>query len=377
MSKFTRSQRLMLYGLAAVTVFSCAFPIAILVLNYQAIIQWLGRSASSAQMPPSLLPSPSPPPTLVLPTVETPSPTPSPAPTEQPTATPTSTPAAPATTYDEQVASDPRNSLLRLQRGYAYIELGAYSEAIQDFNTAIALTETVEIQAQACLGRGRAHFHNGEWSAALVDFDLALELDPWLADAYLWRGYLLSERREYRAALEALRQAVALDGTDPLKYLRLAEASLGNDDLAGAERAYRAVLELAPRSLEAYVGLALVSAAAGNYEQAESYLDQAVRLSPYDPQLLNGRAYIYARYQGTRLFEAEQLARQALAKARYPLEKARYLYTIAWVHYRQNRYEEAQSVLAEAAALATIEGQVVYREITELWTQVQTAKEAR
>ncbi|MCX7682636.1 MAG: tetratricopeptide repeat protein [Anaerolineae bacterium] len=373
MSKLTRSQRLMLYSLAVVTVFSCAFPVAILVLNYQAIMQWLGRSTSSAQLPPS--PSPSPP--TVPPTVETPSPTPSPPPTEQPTATPTPTPAPPGTPYDEQVAADPHNPLLRLQRGYAYIELGAYSEAIYDFNTAIALTETVTIQAQACLGRGRARFHSGEWSAALMDFDLAIGLNPNLADAYLWRGYLWSERREYGAAVGDLRQAVALDGTDPLKYLRLADALLGRGDLPGAERAYRAALELAPRSVEACVGLAMVNAAQGNDEQAEAYLDQALRISPNDPQLLNGRAFIYARYRGDRLFEAEQLARQALAKARQPLEKARYLYTIAWAQYRQNRYEEALQTLAEAAALATIEGQVVYTEIIELGVQVQSAQGAQ
>lgn len=374
MSKLTRSQRLMLYGLAIVTLFSCAFLVTIFALNYQAIIQWFTRSTLSSSPP--LLPSPSPVPPTIEPTAS-PTPTPSPPPTEQPTATCTPTPAAPATPYDEQIAADPGNPLLHLQRGYAYIELAAYSEAIHAFNNAIVLTETVEIQAQACLGRGKAHFYNGEWSAALVDFDLALELDPQLADAYLWRGYLLSERREYGEALRALRQAVALDGTDPLKYLRLAEALLGNGDAAGAERSYRAALELAPRSLEAYIGLATASAAVGNYEQAESYLDQAVRISPYDPRLLNGRAYIYARYQAAHLFEAEQLARQALAKAQQPLEKARYLYTLAWVYYRQNRHEEAQNALTEAAALATIEGQVVYTEIVELWTEVQIARESQ
>jgi len=373
MSKLTRSQRLMLYGLVIMALFSCAFPIAIFALNYQAIMEWFGQPSPVVQSLPS--------PPTVLPTVElTPSPTPtppaSPTPTEPPTPTLTPTPAAPGTPYDEQVAAEPRNPLLRLQRGYVYIELGAYPQAIYDFNTAIAVTETVEIQAQACLGRGRAHFYSGEWSAALMDFDLALELDPQLADAYLWHGYLLSEQREYGAALESLRRAVALDETAPLKHLRLAEALLGSGELAGATKYYQAALELDPGSMEAYVGLAIASAAAGDYELAESYLDQAVRLNPYDRRVLNGRAFIYARYRGERLFEAEQLARQAIARAETPLERARYLYTLAWVYYRKQLYEEALRTLEEAAALATIEGQVVYREIVELWTQVKTAQES-
>ena len=102
-----------------------------------------------------------------------PSPTASPAPT--PTLMPTPIPAAPQTRYDLQVTRDPENPTLRLQRGYAYIELGAYVYAIEDFDVAIDLEGTL---AEAYLGRGEARFHFKEWSAALEDFDQALELNP-------------------------------------------------------------------------------------------------------------------------------------------------------------------------------------------------------
>ncbi|HET92250.1 MAG TPA: tetratricopeptide repeat protein, partial [Chloroflexi bacterium] len=283
------------------------------------------------------------------------------------------TPSAPATPYDDPLTNDPQNTPLRIQRGQTYIAMEAYPLAIADFNVALAAADADETRAAASLGRGVSRFHTREWSAALQDLDQALALDPTLADAHAWRGHLLAERREYTAAIEALRQAVALDAGDPVKHIRLAWALLGSGDPAQAVREYSAALDLAT-SVEAYTGRALAYAELGDVEAVQTNLSHAMSTAPFDPIALNGRALILARYQPEHLFEAEQLARQAVKNARSDLERAGCLYTLAWIQYQRGWYNETIATLEEAAALATVEGQVVYREIMALLEQANAAQ---
>jgi Tfp pilus assembly protein PilF len=112
----------------------------------------------------------------------------------------------------------------------------------------------------------------------------------------------------------------------------------------------------------------------GDLDAAQADLDSALDIAPYDPAALNGQAWLYAWYRGDRWAQAERLARRAMAGAEDDLEKARILHTLGWVYYRQGRYEEAVARLEEAAALATVEGQVVYGEIVEHLEQAKGAQ---
>ncbi len=355
--KLTRSQLIMLIVLGVLTVVVYGCLVSTIVRNSQQISEVLAPGAATN------------PPSEAQAEGLTPSPTASP--TFTPTPTPTPIPAAPQTRYDLQVARDPGNPTLRLQRGYAYIDLGAYIYAIEDFDAAIDLDGTL---AEAYLGRGEARFHFKEWSAALEDFERALALNPDLADAYAWRGSLLSEWGRHGPALEALHQAVALAEMNPLKRLRLAHALLRSGSPNEAQTEYTTVLSLEPRSVEAHVGRAMALAEQGDFDAALDDLSSAQSLAPYDPLALNGRAWFYAWYRRSHLDEAEQLARRAVAGAEDDLERARYLHTLGWVYYQQERCEEAVAVLEEAAALATVEGEVVYGEILEHLEEARAAQ---
>jgi len=350
--KLTRSQLVTLIILIALTVGVCGCLVSIIVRNSRQIAGVLTHTSTplpSASSTETFLPSPTP----------------------VPSPTPTPTPIAPQTRYDLQVMRDPQNPTLRLQRGYAYIALGAYTYAIEDFDAAIGLNGSL---AEAYLGRGEAYYHVKEWSMALADFEQALALNPDLADAHLWRGYLLSERGEYGPALGALRQAVALDEADPWKRVLLAQALLGSGSSEEAKMEYTAVLTREVRSIEAYVGRAMAQAEQGDLYGAQADLDSARDIAPYDPVVLNGQAWFYARYRHDRLAEAEQLAQRAVAGARGDLERAVYLDTLGWVYCQQGRYEEAAATLEEAARLATVEGEVVYGVILEHLEETRAAQ---
>jgi len=258
------------------------------------------------------------------------------------------------------VASDPEDPALRLQRGYAYLELEAEAYAVQDFDVAISLDTTL---FGAYLGRGIARFYLKEWNAALEDFEETLALNPDLIEAHAWRGYLLYLREEYEPAIESLRQAVALDEANPATCVALAEVLLHSGKIREAEEEYTAALSLDARSIGAYVGRAMARAEQGDLDAALDDLTSAQEIAPHDPVVLDGLAWFYVWYQRSNLDEAEQLAQRAVDGAEDDLERAAYLDTLGWVHYEQARYGEAVAVLEEAATLATVEGRVVYPDL--------------
>jgi tetratricopeptide (TPR) repeat protein len=357
MKKMSCSQRIIIIILGLLTVVVCGALASIFILNPEVISQIV--APPTATLIPTLTPlppSPTPPPiAFSLPT---------PTPTLVPTPTPIPTPAsdAPQTDYDTLIAEQPNNPTLRLQRGYAYIEMGAHAYAVEDFNTAIALDGT---SAEPYLGHGVARFHTKEWTAALADFDQALALNPGLADAYAWRGYLLSERGRLNAGLGDLRQAIALDETDPAKHIRLGHAYLHNGRPGQAKVAFSTALSLESHSVEAYAGRAMAEAELGDLEAAETNLSHAMSTGPFHPAALHARAWLRAWYQPDHLYEAGQLAQQAVEAATNDLEKARYLDTLGWLYYLQGYRDQASATLEEAVTLATVEGELVYGEILD------------
>ncbi|MEE8391756.1 MAG: tetratricopeptide repeat protein [Anaerolineae bacterium] len=376
----TRSQRIIIIVLGTLTAIVCGFLATIFALNSQEIFQAFApadmafapadttsalATATLPLTPTVLVQTPTVPPTATA--------SPFPTPTSAPTFTPT--PSAPQTSYDSQIAAEPENPSLRLQRGYAYIEMGVYTDALEDFDLAIvAAAGMTETLAEAHTGRGAARFHGKEWSTALEDFNQALALNPDLANAHAWRGHLLSERGELELGIEALRQAVTLDETDPAKYIWLAQALLRNASPGEAKAAYSAALSLESHSVEAYIGQAMAEVELGDLDAAQVNLSHAMSTAPFNPVALNGRAWFYARHQQDRLFEAGQLAQQAVEGAKDDLEKARYLHTLGQIYYQQGYLEQAITTLEEAATLATIEGEVIYDEILEDLEEFKTTE---
>lgn len=357
--KLTRSQLIVVItlGVLVVGIYGCL--VGTIVMNSRQISQ-ITTSAAATSSPSAAHGGES-----------TSSPTATASSTPTPTLTPTPLPAAPQTRYDLQVARDLEDPTLRLQRGYAYLELEAEVYAVQDFDVAISLDATL---FEAYLGRGIARFYLKEWSAALEDFEQALALNPELADAHAWRGYLLSLWEEYEPALGALRQAVVLDEVDPMKRTLLADALLRSGIPEEAEEEYTAALLLDPRSIGAYTGRAMAQAEQRNFDGAMADLDSAQEIAPYDPAVLNGWAWFYAWYQHDHLDEAEQLAQRAVDGAKDDLERASYLDTLGWVYYEQGQYEEAVVALEKAAALATVEGEVIYSGILEHLEEARAAQ---
>ena len=352
--KLTRSQiiTLVVLGVLTMGVYGCL--VGTVVIN----------SRQGVQPPPTeaatLLPQ------------KTTAPTDTPVPPPTPTITPSPTPIAPQTRYDLQITTSPNDPALRLQRGYAYIELAAYTYAVGDFDAALEADNSL---SEAYLGRGIAHFYLKDWSTALDDWKQAQNSNPELAEAFTWRGRVLSLQGKHRLALDELHQAIALDETNPDNHLALADALLRSGEQEKATLEYTTVLSSEVRSVEAYVGRAMALTLQGDFATAEADLKSAEEIAPHDPAVLNAQARFYGWYGRGDLDTAARMAQLAVNGARGDLEKALYLDTLGRIYYDQKRYGEAVTALEQAADLATVEGHVIYTEIPGYLEEAKKALE--
>ena len=74
-------------------------------------------------------------------------------------------------------------------RGIAYVELGQYQMAIEDYNKAIRLKPGIMLQAYN--NRGNVYTKLGQYQMAIEDFNKAIRLKPDYAYAYNNRGICL------------------------------------------------------------------------------------------------------------------------------------------------------------------------------------------
>ncbi len=93
-------------------------------------------------------------------------------------------------------------------------------------------------------------------------------------------GIRLFNARKPLEARRALESAVKLDRKAVVAWTNLGVACVALGDLDAARDAFRAAAGLEPDSADAQHGLGLVAMRVGDFERAESYLGNAIRLSP-------------------------------------------------------------------------------------------------
>jgi len=139
---------------------------------------------------------------------------------------------------------DPANYPANINRGWAYIELKKYNEALRDFNFAL---DSGDIPA-AYSGRGNAYYFLERYDEAIADLELVRSLLPDRPNSYCILALSYFEVGRYQDSVDS---AVTANRLDPQ---------------CGGPR----LLEYQARS---YYAL-------GNYEQAVLYIDQAVAIGP-------------------------------------------------------------------------------------------------
>ncbi|MCU0520604.1 MAG: tetratricopeptide repeat protein [Anaerolineae bacterium] len=289
--------------------------------------------------------------------------------TETPLPTDAPIPVGPiATIYDEQLRRDPDNAGLYLQRGHAYLEGKAYEAALGDFQRA----EQLGAGATAYEGLGRVYYVLFQWRDAETAFNEATALDSDLADAHFGLGQIAYYRGDYRKAAKAFDTAAEIDPqrAEYEAWLAIAAAHF-NDRPEALGAASRAVSLLADSSL-VYVAKSWAARVpdreasnARDLDGAQGDLLHAMDLGPNDFLTLNAVAEFYVAERPERLAEAEQLAAYALNWARNDVERAVAMQTLGRVYLLQERKADAQHILGQAAALASVDGEIALAGLEE------------
>ncbi|MBI5365413.1 MAG: tetratricopeptide repeat protein [Planctomycetes bacterium] len=155
-------------------------------------------------------------------------------------------------------------------------------------------------------------FLEGKPDEALTQVTAALNADPEDGYARLVLGYLLLAREEAEKALPELAAALRAGGRYPPTLYLLGAAAMRRGSYGLAAGAFESVLaaDTTRPELPAALGLALLGR--GDFERAEPWLRQALRLAPEHAAALEGAAWL--DYQARR--PAEALARlEAVAAA--------------------------------------------------------------
>jgi tetratricopeptide (TPR) repeat protein len=153
--------------------------------------------------------------------------------------------------------------------------------------------------------------------------------------------------RQGDRAVAMLRQARTLSPTDPFVEIRLArslEVSGKGDD---AIRSLQAAVTKFPKDPAVRLQLASTLERQRKFSEAEAVFRQMIAEDPKNADALNSLSYMLAE-RGQKLDEAVVLVERALA---IEPGNGAYLDTLGWAYYKQNRFEQAEPPLREAAKL--------------------------
>lgn len=151
--------------------------------------------------------------------------------------------------------------------------------------------------------------------------------------------------RQFDKAIAVLTQARALSPTEPLVDIRLARSQqdAGNGD--EAVRTLQAAVAKFPNQSAVLLSLGSALERERKYAEAEAVFRQMIAADPKQAAALNSLGYMFAE-RGQRLDEAVALVERALA---IEPGNGAYLDSLGWAYYRQNRFEQAEPPLREAA----------------------------
>ncbi|MEQ9425693.1 MAG: tetratricopeptide repeat protein [Cyclobacteriaceae bacterium] len=205
---------------------------------------------------------------------------------------------------DEQLKLD------LLLKGNEYLEGGDFKRAIKSYTGAIQLDQEF---VDAYNNRGVAYFESGSASEALADYNKAIELKPEYIEAIFNRSNALVELGRFEKAHEDLdKVGLAFPDTSTVYFAKgLVYSKSGHYKLSLDE--FMSASEIDPNNIEIPINLATAYYYLNDFENAESYLKNAIKLDSEHPNIFNLKSLIALKRQD--YMEALDWINEALNKA--------------------------------------------------------------
>lgn len=190
----------------------------------------------------------------------------------------------------EAVKLQPDNPTVHNQLGRAELAAGEATKALGEFNKALDLAPSY---SDARNNRGSAYVYLGQYSLAEQDFLTVLgdTTFPNRAGVYFNLGSLYYGRGNLAAAEENLRKAATAAGpVEAYVLLGKVETQLGHEELA--EKAYREAMRRAPERPDVPLALAVMLEKQGRGNEAQKLFEQVISLAPGSKAAQEARTHL-------------------------------------------------------------------------------------
>jgi tetratricopeptide (TPR) repeat protein len=188
--------------------------------------------------------------------------------------------------YNTGIALDTTDWRLYFNRGNSLRELRALPQAIADFDRSLSLLPTF---SDSYYYRGLTYHTAGNLNLAVEDYSRALEFNPDAAAAYVNRGAIFAEFREHEKALDDLNRALALDPDAADVYFNRGAVlrNMGRVDEALAD--FTQSLAIEPRDPKTLNFRGMTFFGKGEFDLAIGDYEKALDIEPSNPNLYNNR----------------------------------------------------------------------------------------
>jgi Flp pilus assembly protein TadD len=237
-------------------------------------------------------------------------------------------------------AQHPDNYRAWFDLGYVYTATGRKPEAIEAYRKSVLAKPDV-FESNLNLGLLLAQTGNSDaeqYLRAATRLKPTTNPEQGLERAWVSLGHVL-EGSKPAEAVQAFTEAAKLQPKDPEPHLSAGAILEKQNDVAGAEREYKAALAVAPASADALVGLANVYMRSKRLGAAEGALRQYLAAEPK-----NGAAHV----QLGRLLEAEGKHEQAATELQQGLQlvpgDAGAQRDLAFAYANLGKYEQAEGI---------------------------------
>jgi len=241
----------------------------------------------------------------------------------------------------QAIQIDPEFAMAHARIGYAYaVTWNLAEQAKPHLERAYKLSHRLNPKDRLLIEAWYS-IANLDYPRAIDALRKVIRLEPLEVEAYLRAGNLLRGEERMEEAAAVLQQGLAVDPSSAELHIALSgvRADQERHDQA-IENAKRAAA-LTPTDANAFDHLGIVSQWAGRFDEAHQAYNKAAELDPKSerPPLHLGNLY----FQSGRYKEAIQQFQKYIALAPSNLERGRAWGRIAWVHWKQRNYAQAEA----------------------------------
>ena len=236
------------------------------------------------------------------------------------------------------VEKRPDSATVHVTRGIALLAVGRLDEATDSLRHALRLDPTNKI---AHYNMAEIRKAQGRFEESLVSYREVLKLDPEFAAALAGMGEALFRLGGYGEAVQSLEQATSLrvDALPVRTYHLLAEALRRQQRYQDAIDAYSNVLEIDPDFDSAHAGIGYALLRLERFAEALASLAWSVSLEPHAPDAPDRHVAMGLALEA--LGRKDEAANHYVRGLEIDPRNSTALNSLAWLRYRQQRYEEA------------------------------------